>query len=127
MRIDPKSSVPIFRQIADQTRTSIRRGVLRPGELLPSLRALAIEIQVNPNTVQRAYELLEREGVVESRKGIGVFVSQLDSEATAESEHDARQRFAKVVRRCLKANLSPERIRAMFEQGLHDELRQVQS
>jgi GntR family transcriptional regulator len=74
MLIDPKSSTPIFRQIADQLRRAIDSGVYKPGEQLPSLRAMAVDIKVNPNTVQRAYDALEREGVVETRRGIGIFV-----------------------------------------------------
>ncbi len=72
MLIDPKSSIPIFRQIADQLRQSIDAGVFKAGEMLPSLRTMAVDIKVNPNTVQRAYEALEREGVVETRRGIGI-------------------------------------------------------
>ena len=73
MLIDPKSHVPIFEQIAGHLRKQIAEGIYKPSEALPSLRALAIEITVNPNTVQRAYGLLEREGLVESRRGLGVF------------------------------------------------------
>ncbi len=73
MIIDPKSHVPIYRQIVEQVRSAIDAGVYRPGEALPSLRALAVEIRVNPNTVQRAYEELDRQGVIESRRGLGVF------------------------------------------------------
>jgi GntR family transcriptional regulator len=127
MRIDPKSSVPIFQQIADQTRSSIRRGVLRPGEILPSLRALAVEIQVNPNTVQRAYELLEREGVVQSRKGVGVFVSEHASGPAQSGELSVTRTFEKAIRNSLNDGLPPERIRTLFEAAMHNELRKVQS
>lgn len=124
MRIDPKSANPIFRQIADRLRNQIRRSVYRPGEMLPSLRALALEIQVNPNTVQRAYELLEREGVVESRRGVGIFVCALDSELSRRVEIETLGRFEKVIQRCLKSNMPPERIRAVFEQALHRHLQE---
>ncbi len=75
MRVDPGSHQPIFVQIADGVRGAVARGVYRPGEALPSVRALALDLGVNPNTVQRAYEELEREGLVESRRGMGMFVS----------------------------------------------------
>ena len=74
IHISQDAGIPIYRQIVEQVRDSIDAGVHRPGEALPSLRALAVEIRVNPNTVQRAYEELEREGLVESRRGRGVFV-----------------------------------------------------
>ena len=73
MKIDPRSHVPIYLQIADGIRAAVAAGLYLPGEALPSLRNLAIEVQVNPNTVQRAYDELEREGLVYSRRGKGLF------------------------------------------------------
>src|SRR4051812_19054906 len=75
MRIEPASTVPIFQQIADGIRAAVAAGVYRPGDLIPSVRAQAARLVVNPNTVQRAYEQLEREGIVESRKGTGMVVA----------------------------------------------------
>ena len=74
MRIEPDSPVPIFQQIADGLRAAVAAGVYRPGDLIPSVRQQALALVVNPNTVQRAYEQLEREGLVESRKGTGMVV-----------------------------------------------------
>ena len=76
MQIDPGSHVPIYLQIADAVRAAVAAGVYRPGEVLPSLRAMAIEIHVNPNTVQRAYDELEREGLIYSQRGRGLFVAE---------------------------------------------------
>ena len=76
MRIDPNSHVPIYLQIADGIRAAVAAGVYRPGEVLPSLRAMATELHVNPNTVQRAYDELEREGMVYSQRGRGLFVAE---------------------------------------------------
>ncbi|MFN7878331.1 MAG: GntR family transcriptional regulator [Pirellula sp.] len=59
MLIAPESSIPILRQIADQLCQSIEDGVYKSGEILPSLRQFAVEIKVNPNTIQRVYETLE--------------------------------------------------------------------
>src|SRR4051812_39273074 len=75
MRIQPTSSVPIFQQIADGIRAAVAAGVYRPGDLIPSVRAQATTLVVNPNTVQRAYEQLERDGIIESRKGTGMVVA----------------------------------------------------
>ena len=74
MRIEPDNPVPIFQQIADGIRAAVAAGVYRPGDLIPSVRQQALALVVNPNTVQRAYEQLEREGLVESRKGTGMVV-----------------------------------------------------
>ena len=62
MNIDPTSAVPIYQQIADDIRQAIAAGVYKPGEMIPSIRATSLKTTVNPNTVQRTYELLEREG-----------------------------------------------------------------
>ena len=71
MRIDAKSSVPVFRQIVEGMQSAIAAGVYRPGETIPSTRDLALQLTVNPNTVQRAYSTLVELGVLESRRGKG--------------------------------------------------------
>jgi len=76
VQIDPGSHVPIYLQIADGIRAAVAAGVYRAGEVLPSLRAMATEIHVNPNTVQRAYDELERAGLVYSQRGKGLFVAE---------------------------------------------------
>src|SRR3954471_23440117 len=82
MRVDPNSPVPVFRQIVEEVRRAVAAGIYRPGELIPSVRAMALALLVNPNTVQRAYEELEREGLISSKKGTGMIVSD-DSKSTA--------------------------------------------
>lgn len=79
LRVDPQSSQPIFEQIVFQVKASIARGSLREGGRLPSVRELAKELAVNPNTVIRAYEALERDGVIVRRQGAGCFVSDKPS------------------------------------------------
>ena len=76
MKIQPSSHVPIYLQIAEAVRAAVAAGVYRPGEVLPSLRAMAIRLHVNPNTVQRAYDELEREGLIYSQRGRGLFVAE---------------------------------------------------
>ena len=123
MLIDPKSNVPIFRQIADQLRDRIHAGIYKPGEMLPSLRSLALDIRVNPNTVQRAYETLEREGAVYSKRGVGIFVS--DSQSLSKLEPDERRTFdrlAKTIGQATKSGLTPDRIRSLFEDALRGHL-----
>lgn len=74
LAISPGSDVPIYRQIAQQIRAAIAQRHLRMGEQLPPVRSLAEELVVNPNTVARAYQELVRDGLVESRSGVGLFV-----------------------------------------------------
>ena len=121
MLIDPKSSTPIFRQIADQLRQTIDANVYRPGEMLPSLRAMAVEICVNPNTVQRAYEALEREGVVETRRGVGIFVAATNRDHLNAAEQRLSKQFSTAIRQGVKARLTPDTVRSVFE----DSLRQI--
>ena len=118
MLIDPKSTIPIFRQIADQLRQSIESSVYRPGEMLPSLRALAIEIKVNPNTVQRAYDALEREGVVETRRGVGIFVVVSDRRKLTAAQARLNTQLLSLIQQGVKAGLTPDAIRIAFENAM---------
>ncbi|MEP6652234.1 MAG: GntR family transcriptional regulator [Myxococcales bacterium] len=72
--VDPQSGLPVYRQIIDQVRRTIVAGDLRPGEKLPSIRELSALLQLNPLTVGKAYGELERSGLIEMRKGMGMYV-----------------------------------------------------
>ncbi|MEZ0256970.1 MAG: GntR family transcriptional regulator, partial [Chthoniobacter sp.] len=74
--IAPASDTPIFRQIIHQVQQAVALGRLQVGEQLPAIRVLAEFLVINPNTVARAYQDLIRDGILESRSGRGVFVSQ---------------------------------------------------
>jgi len=74
--ISPASDVPIFRQVMQHIQRGVFMGKLEVGVQLPTVRALAEELVINPNTVARAYQELIREGLLESRAGIGVFVTE---------------------------------------------------
>jgi GntR family transcriptional regulator len=75
LRVDVASPEPLFEQIAFGVKDAVARGELGPGAKLPSVRELAQELSINPNTVVRAYEALERDGVVTRRQGAGCFVT----------------------------------------------------
>jgi GntR family transcriptional regulator len=72
--VDLKSGVPIYRQIIDQVKSAIATGTLGPGDRLPTVRQLAVDLSVNPNTVSRAYNELELTGLVETHMGSGTFI-----------------------------------------------------
>lgn len=74
IHLDPTDGRPIYQQIVDEVRRAVALGTVAPDEPLPSVRALAVALRVNPNTVQQAYRELERAGVVYSRRGQGTFV-----------------------------------------------------
>ncbi len=81
-RVDPSSRMPIYRQLAGQLREAVARGRLRPDQRLPSVRELSRSLVINPNTVARVYTELEREGVLNTRPGLGVFVAHPKAELT---------------------------------------------
>lgn len=74
-KLDPKSGVPFYRQIVDQIRFGIASGRLKPGEQLPTVRSLAVQLSVNPNTISKVYRELEIRNVLETQQGTGTFVS----------------------------------------------------
>jgi GntR family transcriptional regulator len=76
IQLDVKSGVPFYRQIIDQVKAAIATGSVGPGDRLPTVRQLAVDLSVNPNTVSRAYTELELTGLVETQMGSGTFVGQ---------------------------------------------------
>ncbi len=75
--IDSKSGVPFYRQIIEQVKFAIGRGDLRPGDQLPTVRQLAVDLSINLNTVIRAYRELELEGMLDTQQGTGTFVCDI--------------------------------------------------
>jgi GntR family transcriptional regulator len=75
LRLDLHSGVPVYRQIIDQVRGGIAAGTLAPGDQLPTVRQLAVDLAINPNTVMRAYRELELGGALETHQGTGTFIS----------------------------------------------------
>jgi GntR family transcriptional regulator len=119
MRVDPRSHVPIYLQIADEIRAAVAAGLYRPGEALPSLRAMAVEAQVNPNTVQRAYDELEREGLVFSQRGRGLFVAEQGAASAQITAGDGvRRTFDEAIRASLAAGMRTKQIREIFNAAL---------
>ena len=76
LTIDPKDGLPIYRQIANQLRYMIASGLLKQDEDLPAIRTLAIQLSVTPNTIVKAYDELEKAGVIAKRRGSGCYVSE---------------------------------------------------
>ena len=74
LTVDPRSGVPIYLQIIEQVKRSVALGILQAGEQLPTVKQLALDLTVNPNTVARAYRELERDSVIETSPGRGSFV-----------------------------------------------------
>ncbi|WZL73436.1 GntR family transcriptional regulator [Clostridiaceae bacterium 35-E11] len=75
-KIDPRSSTPIYQQIVESVKENILKGMIEPGERMPSVREMAKMMTLNPNTVQKAYQELERQKVIVSIRGRGTFISE---------------------------------------------------
>ena len=96
MKIDFNASKPIYEQVIDEIKKQIARGEIKPGDKLPSQRELAKDIQVNPNTVQRAYREMEILDLVETKRGRGTFIKDDDKvikEINEQMAHSAVQKF----------------------------------
>lgn len=83
--VDPSASVPIYVQVIEQVRAATASGLLQSGEQLPSVRELALSLTVNPNTISRAYQELERDGIIVTQRGRGTFVAEADQRLTKQT------------------------------------------
>jgi len=95
IHVSPRDEAPLYRQVVRQVLQGIASGALLPGERMPSLRALAQELVVAPLTVKKAYDVLEADGVIETRRGRGTFVRA----AAARSTQDAVEGLRPLARR----------------------------
>jgi GntR family transcriptional regulator len=118
--IAPQDTLPIYRQIVDQVRRQVAGGQLRAGDELPSVRALAAEHAINPMTVSKAYALLEAEGLLERRRGLGMVVAPQRSPTARIAERLAllEPGVAAVVRQAAQLQVPAERVVALLEQCL---------
>jgi GntR family transcriptional regulator len=90
--VDQQDSTPIYAQLDRGVRAAIATGRLRPGDQLPTVRQLAVDLQVNANTVARVYAELERSGVIETKRGVGSFIAASPAQAHPPREHERRIR-----------------------------------
>ena len=88
--IDPHDRTPLYAQLERALRAAIATGRLRPGDQLPTVRQLAVELRINANTVARVYVDLERSGVIETRRGVGSFVTATPNQAHPPHDHERR-------------------------------------
>ena len=122
IRVEPSSSVPVFQQIADEVKSAVARGACVPGEAIPSVRQMAAQALVNPNTVARAYRELERDGIVYTRKGLGVFVSDAAAKLSrSDRREELGERFAELVAAARRAGLSGTDVQLLLEQAIRKE------
>ena len=90
--IDPRDATPIYVQIERALRAAIATSRLKPGDQLPTVRQMAVDLEINANTVARVYLELERTGVIETKRGVGSFISATPAQAHPPREHERRLR-----------------------------------
>ena len=119
IQINPGSSVPIYKQITEQVRLAVATGRLEVSAQLPSVRALAESLVLNPNTVARAYADLAREGVIETRPGRGVFIIPKRKVLhRSESRRRLEPLLNSLLSEALALDFSPAELRDAFEKKL---------
>ena len=119
MQISSGSETPIYLQLVEQVSEAIARGELRTGDKLPAVRVLAAELVINPNTVARAYTLLEQSGLVTTKTGSGTFVSDPAlRHADAGEINILAERMDTLITRAVNLGLSRTELTELFERRL---------
>ncbi len=119
IRVETSSGMPITRQIAAQIRAQCASQALKPGNRLPSVRALAAELAVNQNTILRVYERLTAEGLLERRHGDGTFVANRVPTGQMQAQRELlQQQIAQVAELAKTLGVTPEEIRQLLEETL---------
>jgi GntR family transcriptional regulator len=111
LKLDLRSGVPVYRQIIDQVRAGMAAGTLSSGDQLPTVRQLAVDLAINPNTVLRAYRELELSGMLETHQGTGTFISEKKvSRNNAERERQLAQLAGEFAARAGAAGFTVEEL-----------------
>ena len=120
IQIDFRAGIPIYIQIMNQIRQMVANGDLKPGDQLPTVRQLAIDLQVNWNTVARAYRLLDEAGLISTQQGRGTFIWETPSEETTRLLH--QQTLEGLTRHYLveaaRLGVSPQEVLLFFQKEI---------
>lgn len=117
IRIDPDSAVPIYQQIVNSIKHQVATGRLKPGEQLPTVRELAADLRINPNTVARAYDQLDGDSVISTQQGRGTYVRERPDQQhlTRIRQEELRAIMDGAVSRALSMGYTVQEIQAAFE------------
>jgi GntR family transcriptional regulator len=119
LRIDPNSGLAPYTQLVQQVKQALRLGWLQPGDKLPTAHEVAASVAINPNTVQKAYRELEREGLVAGRPGLGTFVQRSLSQATPAAVDALTRRLQRWLLAAREAGLDDEGIMDVVRAAMH--------
>lgn len=120
--LDYQDRRPLYEQVTEKFRTLIYQGVLPADSRIPSVRQLAMELSINPNTIQMAYMMLEQEGLIYPVKGKGNFVADTQK-IQEESKENFRQEFLELVRKGNHTGFEEEELIALVQRGYKEEQR----
>ena len=120
--LDYQDRRPIYEQITERFRTLIYQGALPTGSRLPSVRQLAMELSINPNTIQRAYMTLEQEGLIYPVKGKGNFVAET-SLIQEKSKEDFRKDFSELIKKGIQTGITEEEMLSLVRKSCEEEQR----
>jgi len=117
IKLDLERPTPIFSQIMEGIRLSVVSGRSKAGDKIPSIRDLAIELRVNPNTVAKAYQELEREGILEVKRGMGTFIAENQNVKRDVSEL-LQQRIEELLSIAVEMGFSPTEVQSLLEKSI---------
>ena len=120
LRIDPDSPVPIYQQIVDSIKHQVATGKLKPSHQLPTVRQLATDLRINPNTVARAYDLLDSDNVITTQQGRGTYVRERPDHAhlARVREEQLKTMMDSILGKALSMGYPIEEIRKTFDAQL---------
>lgn len=114
--VNPRSKQPLYEQLVEQLRRQIVLGGMKAGAAMPSVRQLATELGINPNTIQKAYRCMEEEGMILSIPGKGSFVSDDLADMLTKQREDQRSKAKQMLQSCREMGLTKEEITQMAEE-----------
>ncbi|WP_339312904.1 GntR family transcriptional regulator [Paenibacillus sp. FSL M7-0896] len=116
--LDVRSRKPIYEQLTDKVKELIMHGILRADEQLPSVRALSSQLTVNPNTIQKAYRELEREGYIYSLQGKGNFVAALEQGQSESKRAELKEELLRLMAEAVYLGFTETEISSLYRQAL---------
>jgi GntR family transcriptional regulator len=124
LHVDPSNGLAIYEQVVRQIKFAVARSTLKPGQLIPSVRDVARDLAINPNTVARAYQQLQNEGVLVSVRGMGLEVAEgAAARCRQERKKLLKERLRQVLSEALQSGLECDELRQLVDQEFEYVLR----
>ncbi len=118
--LDGSSGVPTYLQLVQQVKQAIGRGILQPGDQLPTVKSVVADLAINPNTVLKAYRELDLGGFAEGRRGQGTFVSRTLPAITPDDSSALRESLERWIEHARNSGLDDDGMRTLFDGAIRD-------